>query len=97
MTKSLEHYEIFIKATGAFVNGALTPVLWSWKRFGPGGETLFSGASYPVIEASFAAVRHHAARFGEAPIKINLCDGNKSASGFPQIAAAKAGAMSASH
>lgn len=37
-----------------------------------GGRVLASGGSYSSLEASFAAVKHHAARFDEAPVKINL-------------------------
>ena len=36
------------------------------------GRVLTSGGSHPSLEASFASAKRHAARFGAAPVKINL-------------------------
>ncbi|MDB5673364.1 MAG: hypothetical protein JWM65_346 [Sphingomonas bacterium] len=36
------------------------------------GRVLVDGSSHASLEACFASVRRHAARFGAAPVKINL-------------------------
>jgi hypothetical protein len=72
MTDDLERYEVFIKSVAGFINIDLTSTIWSWRRSDAAGRTLVTGGSHPSLEASFASIRRHAARFGEAPIKINL-------------------------
>ena len=72
MENDLERYEIFIKSIAGSINKDLTSTIWSWRRVNAGGRTLTSGGSLPSLEASFASVKRHAARFGPAPIKINL-------------------------
>ena len=51
---------------------------------------LTGGGSYTSLEASFASVKRHAARFGEAPIKINLREAEVAMpSILPQVPAAQ--------
>lgn len=82
MTNDLDRYEIFIKAIAGFVNNDLTATIWSWRRLDAGGKERAHGSSHISLEASFAAARRHAARFGEAPMKINLLDPVRAAPGI---------------
>ena len=94
MTDDLERYEIFIKSVAGFVNRDLTSTIWSWRRLNAGGRILTSGGSLPSLEASFASVRRHAARFGEAPVKINLREPDETVTSIvPYIPAARREAM----
>ena len=72
MTDHSERYEVFIKSIAGFINKDLTCTIWGWRRLNMAGRVLVSGSSHASLEACFASVRRHAARFGAAPVKINL-------------------------
>ncbi|MDB5711757.1 MAG: hypothetical protein JWL96_3827 [Sphingomonas bacterium] len=94
MTDHTERYEVFIKSIAGFINKDLTSTIWSWRRLNAAGRVLVDGSSHASLEACFATVRRHSARFGAAPVKINLREPlQPAAPATPQFPVAQRGAM----
>jgi hypothetical protein len=74
MTHNAQKYEVYVESVTGLVNDGLMLTNWSWRRMDKSGSILVHGSIHGSLESCFASVRRHSARFGEAPVKINLQD-----------------------
>jgi len=72
MPDNAQKYEVYVDSVTGLMNGSLTLTNWSWRRMDKSGSVLVHGSIHGSLESCFASVRRHSARFGEAPVKINL-------------------------
>lgn len=72
MASGAQKYEVFVESVTGLMSGNSAATNWSWRRMDLGGSVLVRGGVHGSLESCFASVRRHSARFGEAPVKINL-------------------------